>query len=232
MTSATTWPTWLFISVTPARLDDVRSDLKRSSLMRTPPWGSRGRCRTAGRRSARPERSIESSKRMTFSAGWDQIGCSWRAASMLTGVHSVQPALHRLLVLRAVLLVVGEHPEQRARAALLARRVGLAGAHQRRRDEVALQRGDLHHEAAAEQLADQRLEDHRGGEERLGPVARAGQALDVLARLPARSGPPARPRMWAWPSKPSISSGRGRGCRGSGPARSAACAPRRPPARC
>src|SRR5215208_3576719 len=33
ITSATTWPTWLFMSVTPARLEDVRSDLKRSCVL-------------------------------------------------------------------------------------------------------------------------------------------------------------------------------------------------------
>ncbi len=95
----------------------------------------------------------------------------------------LQPALHDLLVRGAVLLVVGEHPEQAPGALLLARRVGLGGAEDRRRDEVALQRRDLHHEPAAEQLADQRLEHDRGGEERLRPVARRRQALDVLARL-------------------------------------------------
>src|SRR4051794_25203732 len=43
------------------------------------------------------ERSIDSSNRIAFSAGWDQIGCIVRAASMLTGVHfSSQPCMVRL----------------------------------------------------------------------------------------------------------------------------------------
>ena len=53
--------------------------------------------------------------------------------------------------------------------------------------EVALQRRGLHDEPAAEQLADERLEDDRRREEGLRPVADAGQLLDVLARaLPDR----------------------------------------------
>ena len=91
------------------------------------------------------------------------------------------------LVGLAVLGVLGEHGEQRPRATLLARRVGLAGAHDRRRHEVALKRGDLHHEARAEELADERLEDHRQREDGLRPVADPGQALDQLTRrLPDR----------------------------------------------
>ena len=135
--------------------------------------------RASGRRSPRSGRP--SRRAATRSAA----GCG--AALTACGVYVVEPALHRRLVRGAVLRVVGEHLEQRARAALLARRVGLAGAHDRRGHEVALRRGGLHHEARAEQLADQRLEDDRGGEERLRPVADAGQALDQLARrLPDR----------------------------------------------
>ena len=98
-----------------------------------------------------------------------------------------QPALHDRLVGGAVGLVVGEHPEQHARRALVARGVGLAGADDRRGHEVAVRRRDLHHEARAEQLADQRLEHDRRREQLLGPVADAGQLLDQLARrLPGR----------------------------------------------
>ena len=79
--------------------------------------------------------------------------------------------------------VLGEHREERPGALLLASAVALPGAHERRRHEVALRRGGLHDEARAEQLADQRLEDHRGGEELLGPVAAARDLLDRLARL-------------------------------------------------
>ena len=135
----------------------------------------------------RRERSKESSKRTTFSDGWDQMGCS--VAPGVDGLRRVllQPALHRLLVLGRVGLIVGEHAEQGACAPLLAGGVGLAGAHDRRRDEVALQGGGLHDEPAPEQLADELLEHDRGREQRLAPVADAGEALDQLARrLPDR----------------------------------------------
>jgi hypothetical protein len=83
--------------------------------------------------------------------------------------------------------VVGEHPEQHPRHLLLARGVGLAGAHDRRRHEVALRRRGLHDEARAEQLAHERLEHGHRGEHLLAPVADAGEALDQLARrLPDR----------------------------------------------
>ena len=133
------------------------------------------------------ERSKESSKRTTFSDSWDQIGLQLAGRLDARRGPARQPFLHRGAILRAVRLVACEHAEQRTRPALLAGRVGLAGAHQRRGDVVAVQRRGLHDEAAAEQLAHQRLEDHGRGEERLRPVAHAGQPLDVLARrLPDR----------------------------------------------
>ena len=154
--------------------------------------------RASGRRSPRSGRP--SRRAATRSAA----GCG--PALTACGVVLLEPALHRRLVGGAVRLVVGEHPEQGARAALLARRVGLAGAHDRRRHEVALRRGGLHDEARAEQLADQRLEDDRRWR-RTPPTSRGCRSGPRPARASAaRSGPPARSACATEPSKPSISS--------------------------
>ena len=118
----------------------------------------------------------------------------------------VQPALHDLLVGGAVLLVVGEHPEQRPRAALLAGAVGLAAAHDRRRDEVALRRRGVHDEPAAEQLADERLEDDRGREERLAPSRGCRSASRRSRACACQIGSFCQTSLCALPSKPSICS--------------------------
>ena len=103
-----------------------------------------------------------------------------------------QPLLQLRLVVLGELAVVGQQNEHRPRVAQVALgEVVLLGAHDRRGDEVAVARSGLLHEVAAEELADQRLEHHVGGEDRLAPVVDGGERLCCLPyALPRRVAVP------------------------------------------
>ena len=84
--------------------------------------------------------------------------------------------------------VVGQQAEHRDGVAQVALgEVVLLGADHGRRHEVAVARRGVHHQVAAEQLTDQRLEHHVGREDGLAPVVDAGQLLGHLPHaLPGR----------------------------------------------
>ena len=116
-------------------------------------------------------RSRPSSKRGGFASGCDQIGCSVAGRGDAPRHPGRQPLVHERLVVVGELLVVGQQLEHRLRVAQVALGVVvLAGADHGGGDEVAVARRRLLHQLAAEQLADQRLEDDVRGEDRLAPV--------------------------------------------------------------
>ena len=86
------------------------------------------------------------------------------------------------------LLVVGQQLEHRPRVAKVALgEVVLLRADDGRGHEVAVTWRGVLHEVAAEQLADERLEDHVRREDRLAPVVNGGEPLGGLAHaLPHR----------------------------------------------
>ena len=140
-----------------------------------------------------------------------------------------QPPLHDRLVVVGELAVVGQQLEHRHGVAQVPLgEVVLLRADDRGGDEVAVARRRLLHQLAAEQLADQRLEDHVRGEDRLAPVVDPGQRLrDLADALPGRV---ARSRSRGARCRRSRRSPRsGSGCTAPGPGRTgsgACCSPR------
>ena len=143
----------------------------------------RNRCLAASR---------PSSKRGGFASGCDQSGCSARDGGDGPRHPGGQPLLQQPLVVVGELSVGGQQLEHRDRVPQVPLgEVVLLGADYRGRDEVAVARRGVLHQLAAEQLADQRLEDHVRREDRLAPVVDGGEPLRGLPdALPRRVAVP------------------------------------------
>ena len=137
-------------------------------------------------------RSRPSSNRGGLASGCDHSGCSVRAAAMARGTQADSHCCRMRLVVVGELAVVRQQLEHRPGVAQVPLgEVVLLRADDRRGHEVTVARRGLLHQVAAEQLADQRLEDHVRREDRLAPVVDRGELLGGLAdALPGRVAVP------------------------------------------